>query len=131
MTLAALEETLRIYRFAPEPTRAIPVLRLLTRPLAEIERLGVDARDMLAAALGPDHAVEIVTSTAKAGSGARPDLDLESRALAISASSRSADEIAARFRSASPPIIGRVLDGRFLLDLRAIEDAASLVPRFA
>jgi len=32
----------------------------------------------------------------------------------------SADRIAARFRAARPPVLGRVHDGRFLLDLRGI-----------
>ena len=67
-------------------------------------------------------------TSAKAGSGARPDLDIESRGLAIRASSRSADGVAAMFRSAEPPIIGRVESDRFLLDLRTIEDPAAIVP---
>jgi L-seryl-tRNA(Ser) seleniumtransferase len=42
----------------------------------------------------------------------------------------SAERIAQRFRNASPPIIGRINDERFLLDLRTIYEAEDLVPRW-
>jgi L-seryl-tRNA(Ser) seleniumtransferase len=129
MTLAALEETLRLYRFAPDPFLQIPTLRSLTRSVDEIDAMGAKAAKLIQAALGPGYAVELVASTAKAGSGSRPDLDLESRALAVRCSVLSADEVAARFRSADPPIIGRIEGDRFLLDLRAIADPAILVPK--
>jgi L-seryl-tRNA(Ser) seleniumtransferase len=128
MNLAALEETLRLYRFAPDPFAVIPTLRSLTRPVVEIEATGAKAAELVQAELGADYSVELVVSTAKAGSGSRPDLDLESRALAIRSSAFSADEVAARFRSSEPPIVGRIEGDRFLLDLRAIEDPRVLVP---
>ncbi len=131
MTLAALEETLRLYRFAPHPLAEIPTLRSLTRAVEAIEAMGEIAVGLLRPALGAGYVIELVASTAKAGSGARPDLDLESRALAIYSSARSPDETAALFRSADPPIIGRIEGDRFLLDLRAIEDPQALVPHFS
>jgi seryl-tRNA(Sec) selenium transferase len=42
----------------------------------------------------------------------------------------SANAIAQKFRSANPPIIGRIKDDRFLLDLRAIFDGNDLLPNF-
>ena len=129
MTLAALEETLRLYRFAPDPFAAIPTLRSLTRSVEAIEATGAKAAELVQAELGADYSVELVVSTAKAGSGSRPDLDLESRAIAIRSSAFSADEVAAKFRSADPPIIGRIEGDQFLLDLRAIEDPRVLVPK--
>ena len=41
-----------------------------------------------------------------------------------------AEKIAQKFRSADPPILGRVKDNRFLLDLRTIFDPNDLVPNF-
>jgi hypothetical protein len=38
-------------------------------------------------------------------------------------------DIAARFRAAAPPIIGRVHDDQFLLDMRCIERPEDVVPR--
>jgi hypothetical protein len=39
------------------------------------------------------------------------------------------EKIAARFRAADPPILGRVRDDAFLLDLRGIFAAEEIVPQ--
>ena len=41
-----------------------------------------------------------------------------------------AERIAERFRCARPPIIGRIKDGRFLLDLRTVFDPEDLIPKW-
>lgn len=128
MTLASLEETLRQYRYESAAV-VVPTLRALTRPVAELDRIGEEALGLLRAALGERYAVELVVSEARAGAGARPDLAIESRALAVTSASHSASEIAAQFRRAQPPIIGRVEKDRFLLDLRTIDDPTDVVPR--
>jgi len=43
---------------------------------------------------------------------------------------QSANAIAAKFRRANPPILGRIKDDRFLLDLRTIFDPRELIPNF-
>lgn len=128
MTLAALEETLREYRYEAAIT-VVPTLRALTRPVAEVERVGREALTLLQAALGGEYAIELVASEARAGAGARPDLAIDSRALAVTSASQSASDIAARFRRAKPPIVGRVEKDRFLLDLRTIDDPSDIVPK--
>ena len=60
------------------------------------------------------------------GSGAVPAVPLPSRALAVEHASLGPERIAARFRDGRPPVIGRIHDGRFLLDLRGIFDPAEL-----
>jgi len=120
LTLAALAATLRLYREAPDLPAALPVLRWLTRPLAEMEAIGHAVAPRLAERLGPGHAVTVVASEAEAGSGALPVAPLASRALAIEHPARSSEDIAARFRAARPPVLGRIHGGRFLLDLRGV-----------
>ena len=41
----------------------------------------------------------------------------------------SADRIAEKFRRAHPPIIGRIKDDRFLLDLRTVFDLDDVIPK--
>ncbi|MFN2427069.1 MAG: L-seryl-tRNA(Sec) selenium transferase, partial [Candidatus Binatia bacterium] len=53
LTLAALEATLALYRFSPEPEREIPTIRYLQRPIDELRRVGEAALVLLAADLGP------------------------------------------------------------------------------
>jgi L-seryl-tRNA(Ser) seleniumtransferase len=131
LTLAALEATLRLYRTAPDLAAALPTLRWLTRPLAELQTVGAAAIPLLRRALGPEYDVRVVNAEAQIGSGAQPTEILPSKAVAITHPSLSPLAIAARFRASEPPIVGRVHDGRFLLDLRCIGEARELVPRAA
>ena len=126
LTIAALGATLRLYRESPDLAAALPTLRLLARPLAELEAVGRMAAPLVAARLGDGYRVEVVAADGEVGSGAVPVVPLPSRALAIDHPDVPADQIAARFRAARPPVIGRVHDGRFLLDLRAVFDAREL-----
>jgi len=127
LTLAALGATLRLYREAPDLREALPVLRWLTRPIEEMEQVGRTLAPELAARLGPGHRITLVASEAEAGSGALPVEPLASRALAVEHPERSPEEIGARFRHARPPVLGRIHDGRFLLDLRGIFSPADLL----
>ena len=53
-----------------------------------------------------------------------------SRALAVTHPTHGADAIAARFREADPPVLGRICAGRFLLDLRGITGPDDLPTTF-
>jgi L-seryl-tRNA(Ser) seleniumtransferase len=126
LTLAALAATLRLYRQSRDLAAALPTLWWLARPLAEVEAVAHAASPIVRARLGDGYRVEVVPSECEVGSGAAPATALESRALAIDHPELSPERIAARFRAASPPVIGRIHDGRFLLDLRTIADATEL-----
>ena len=128
LTLAALAATLRVYRTSPDLRRDPPTLHLLTRPLDAMEALGSEAVVLLRRHLGGEFEVTLVDSTAEIGSGALPIESLPSKAIAVTHASLGEDDIAAIFRSARPAIVGRIHDGRFLLDLRAVGSAADLVP---
>jgi len=128
LTLAALEATLRLYRTSPDLAAVLPTLRLLTRPVEELEDLGERTVPLLRAALGAEYEVELVAAECEVGSGAQPTRSLESRAVVISHPRVGAQEVAARFRGADPAIIGRVHQDRFWLDLRCVDTAESLVP---
>ncbi len=129
MTLAALAATLRLYRTAPDLCTVLPTLRWLTRPIAEMEAVGRAAVPVLRALLGEEFTVELVDSEAEIGSGALPSEVLPSKAISVSHPTRGPQDIARLFRTARPPIIGRVQAGRFLLDLRGIFEPAAVVPQ--
>jgi L-seryl-tRNA(Ser) seleniumtransferase len=130
LTIAALGATLRLYRDAPDLVTALPTLRWLTRPVTELEAVGRAAVAPLTTALGSGHRVELVEADAEVGSGAAPARPIPSRALAVTHPEHGPDAIAARFRAADPPVLGRIHEGRFLLDLRGIESPEELVPVF-
>jgi L-seryl-tRNA(Ser) seleniumtransferase len=130
LTLAALEATLRLYRQSPDITQAIPTLRAFTRPVDEIREFGEVVLPKLRAALGDSFLLRLEESTSQIGSGALPTEELPSLAISINHAKLSAATIAKKFRDANPPIIGRIKDDRFLLDLRTIFDPQELVPKF-
>ena len=130
LTLAALEATLRLYLRSRDLATELPTLRLLRRTPAEIEIAAARAREILAERLGPEFQIEIVDSTSQIGSGALPAEELKTRALRITHRDLAEDAIAALFRGARPPVLGRVRDGAFMLDLRTVEDPADLAVEF-
>jgi L-seryl-tRNA(Ser) seleniumtransferase len=131
LAYAALAATLRLYRSAPDLPAVFPVLRAAVRSLESIEETADRAAPLVGRALGAGYRVALVESECEIGSGALPEVRLPSRALAITHETEGADAIARRFRAATPPIIGRVRDGAFLLDVRTISDPTELVPRLA
>jgi L-seryl-tRNA(Ser) seleniumtransferase len=130
LTLAALEATLRRYRQSPNIVEEIPTLRAFTRSIEEIRALGEQLLPKLQAALGSEFVIKLESSTAQIGSGALPTEELPTIAVSVGHEKLSVNAIAQKFRSANPPIIGRINDDRFLLDLRTIFDGNDLIPNF-
>ena len=76
--------------------------------------------------------VSVVACESQIGSGALPTRTIRSAGLAVRpaalASSGSAlHQIAAAFRALPIPVIGRIQDGAFWLDMRCLDDEAALV----
>ena len=88
------------------------------------------AREILLERLGAEFEIEIVDATSQIGSGALPTEELKTRALRITHRNLREEAIADFFRHARPPVIGRIAEGSFMLDLRTIEDAAELAVDF-
>jgi L-seryl-tRNA(Ser) seleniumtransferase len=114
VTMAGVALTLGLYR-AGRATTDIPVWRMIATPL---DGLRVRA-EALRVRLG--EAIDVVEVRSTVGGGSLPGETLPSVALAISA--RSADRVAAALRQAEPPVIGRIEDGRVILDLRTVDPA--------
>lgn len=123
--LAAIEATLKLYRAPDLLAERLPTLRLLARPLEEIEAQASRLRADMARAIGPAFTVSPCMCDSQVGSGAQPLETIPSAGLAIRAVSGSGaalDRLASAFRGLSAPIIGRISDGSLLLDLRCLLD---------
>jgi L-seryl-tRNA(Ser) seleniumtransferase len=121
VTVAALAAVLRLYADPDRLAERVPVLRLLARPVSEIRAQAERLRPLLAAALGGAVSVEIVDCESQVGSGALPARRIASAGLAIRPGG---ERIAAAFRRLPVPVIGRIHQGAFLLDLRCLENGA-------
>ncbi len=119
MTLAALEATLRLYRDPEKALREVPTLRMLTTPAAELkercERLAGRLRGSPGLA-----AVEVRDDVAYVGGGSLPDQALPTFVVALTPANVSETEFAARLRTGTPAVVGRVQAGQVLLDLRTV-----------
>ena len=137
LTLAALEAVLRMYADPDRLVAQLPTLRLLARPLGQIQALGQRLQPALAAWLmdepGAAGVVDLLPVHSQIGSGALPVDRLPSLALRLSPPSpargagRWLDALARRLRALPVPVIGRIADGALLLDLRCLEDEAAFL----
>jgi len=112
VTLAAVAATLGLYR-AGRAEIEIPLWRAVAAPLPELE---ARAR-RIASALGG--LTEAVATEATFGGGALPGEILPSFGIALA--HPKPDGLATALRTGRPAVIGRIQDGRVLLDLRTIE----------
>src|SRR5262249_54444984 len=116
LTYAALEATLMEY--VRQNHDAIPFVRMLRTPVEEVRKRAEALREKLQAARLLK--AEIIAGESLVGGGSAPTSTLPSFLLAIAVESLSADELAARLRANSPPVVVRVEEGRVLLDLRTV-----------
>jgi L-seryl-tRNA(Ser) seleniumtransferase len=120
LSLAALEATLRLYVPPNDPFRSIPALTMLAEPVDRIEARAERLASLLA---GRGVAGGEVTGTiAYAGGGSLPEQDLESFAVALDPGAGRIEAVAARMRDGDRPALGRISEGRLLLDMRAVQD---------
>jgi len=130
LTLGAMEATLRLYQQSANLSEEIPTLKAFTRPLKEIEDMGARLLPVLQKKLGQGFRLSLEDSASQIGSGALPTEEIPTKVIAIGHNGMGAERIAQRFRAANPPILGRIKEDRFLLDLRAIFDPEDLIPNF-
>jgi L-seryl-tRNA(Ser) seleniumtransferase len=112
-TLAGVAATLGLYR-AGRAVESIPVWSMIAMPSAAIR----DRADALAAALGGFPVAEVVTVESTVGGGSLPGETLPSFGVALGA--RSLARVRAALRRGSPAVVGRIADGRVVLDLRTV-----------
>jgi L-seryl-tRNA(Ser) seleniumtransferase len=117
LTLAALEATLAMYRDPERALREIPALVMITA--------GADGLRQRATRLAAHLATQgiegdVIATEGSVGGGAFPTASLASWAVTVRGD---AGGVEARLRAASTPVIGRISDGRLLLDLRSVPEA--------
>jgi L-seryl-tRNA(Ser) seleniumtransferase len=128
VTIAALASVLTLYQDPDRLPARLPVLRLLTRPQADIRAAAERLRPAVAAAVSTVAAVSVVDCESQIGSGSLPTQRLASAGLSITpeAGRRGAgtvlNRIASAFRRLPVPVIGRIHEDAFILDVRCLDD---------
>ena len=121
LTLAALEGTLRLYREKDTAVRSIPTLRMLLCPLEDIRQRAENLAGKLTG-LSPQVTATLLDCPSKAGGGSLPLLELPSKCVGARIKGLSVNHLERSLRRFSPPIIGRIENDLFIMDLRTIQD---------
>lgn len=127
LTLAFLEQTLKLYDEPETLAEKLPLLQTLTVPLATLRERAVRLRETLDEKL-PGFRVEVADSECQIGSGSLPDRRLQSVAVTIGhAEEHRVRTTLGSLRRLPVPVIGRIHDGRIWLDMRGAARLEELI----
>lgn len=114
VTLAGLQATLAHYERG-EAEAQVPVWRAIA---AAPEAVAARARRWLDAIRDVAPGAEVVAGQSAVGGGTLPDVTVPTWLLALPPGD--ADALAARLRAGDPPVVGRIEEGRVVLDPRTV-----------
>jgi L-seryl-tRNA(Ser) seleniumtransferase len=131
VTIAALTATLQLYLDPDKVAKRLPTLRLLSRKPDAIGDIAERVMGPLESALGSGICVKKIACQSQIGSGSLPVDRLASFALSISPlkgkSGGKLKKYAAAFRTLPIPVIGRIQENAFILDMRCLEDVEGFI----
>jgi len=122
LTLGALESTLRLYRDPKNAARAIPTLDMLTLSMDRIEKKASGMLTVFQEIDDPRLELVVLDGFSRPGGGSLPLLTLPSKCVGIKISGVSPNQIEKQMRSFATPVIGRIENEMFILDVRTIRD---------
>jgi L-seryl-tRNA(Ser) seleniumtransferase len=121
-TLAALETVLRLYYDHETAVVKIPTLAMLTASPEIMGRRAHRLSRRVKKNLARKCTVSVRTTGSLVGGGALPEEELESRAVVLEPLDRTVNELEKALRTSSPPVIGRIEEDRYILDMRTVGD---------
>jgi len=121
-TLASLETVLRQYYDHETAVKNIPTLAMLT---ASPEIMGRRARRLtkrIKNNLADKCSITVRATGSRVGGGALPAENLESRAVVLEPLDRTVNDLERDLRMSPLPVIGRIEEDRYFLDMRTVAD---------
>ncbi|HEU4433294.1 MAG TPA: L-seryl-tRNA(Sec) selenium transferase [Pyrinomonadaceae bacterium] len=116
LRLAALEATLLAHQ-RDAGAADVPVIQMLALTNEELE---ARAKHLIEEVGATDLELTLQPGESAIGGGAGPTSNLPTTIISISHPRLTAQEIERTLRNASPPVIGRISEGKVLLDLRTV-----------
>ena len=121
LIIAGLSATLQRYLIdSTTAAEQFPMLNRYTRSIETLHAVAEKLKGQLQDLFEEKVNIQISETYGQIGSGALPVETLPSVALVLEPSEISAETLAAQFRNATMPVIGRIKDGLFWLDLRTV-----------
>jgi len=123
LTLLALEETLRMYRDPQAVMEEIPTLRMICQTYDSLSAKAERLFALVKSFENERFSIGLMDGASKVGGGALPLQELRSRLLCLIPGTLSSQQIEARLRGFSTPVITRVERDRVVLDVRTIQES--------
>ena len=120
MTLAALEATLRLYRYPELALARIPFYQMVSQPVEVLEARGNRLLALLAEA--PGLSAALVESQAQIGAGSVPNETIPSRAVRLQPAGIQPAWFCHRLLQLERPVAARIHKEGVLLDMRTVAD---------
>jgi L-seryl-tRNA(Ser) seleniumtransferase len=117
LVLAALEAALRLYLDPAGLPASVPALAMLAATPVTLAARAARLQAMLGGV------AMVVTGDSVVGGGSLPGTMLPSALVALQPPGLSPEDLAGRLRQGRPPLLGRIRDGRLVLDVRTLADA--------
>ncbi len=122
LTLSALEATLRLYLNENEAKEKIPILKMLTLSVEEIEKRSQKWAERLKEIVPSGFQVEIKDDNSQVGGGALPLQNLPTKVIAITPYGCSLEKMEETLRNNNSPVIARKSKNQLLFDLRTTRE---------
>ena len=116
LRLAALEATLVAHQRGVAAAE-VPVIQMLALTAGDVEQR---TRAVIENVTATGLELTLVPGESTVGGGAGPTCNLPTTLIALSHPRLTAQEIERALRNSSPPLIGRIAEGKVLLDLRTV-----------
>ena len=123
MTLAGLEAVFFEYLDLDRAVKNIPTLSLIAQSESEIKRKALKLLNLIKRFENIDKAIfefKMIEDFSLVGGGALPDYELKTYSLSIIHKKIGASGIGEIFRKAKIPVIGKIKNGEFRLDMRTV-----------
>ena len=120
LIIAGLSATLQLYLTGGPAAAQFPMLNRYTRTIETLHAIAAELKAQLRDIFGEKVEVQVSETYGQIGSGALPVETLPSIALVLEPLDISAAVLASHFRDATIPVVGRIKDDLFWLDLRTI-----------
>jgi len=122
LCLSALEPLLRLYLDKERAKDEIPVLKMLSFSILDLENRAKDLYEILDKSKPTHLKIKIVKLDGQVGGGSAPTLNLLSFGIEVYSDKLKINEIEKTLREYDTPIISRIKNDRVLLDVRTIFD---------
>lgn len=121
-TLASLENVLREYYDLEEAVKNVPTLSMLTISSGKLKKRAQKIARRLRRKIEKTCSVSVSPTVSRVGGGALPEFSIDSWAVEFQPLSMRLSSLEKKLRQLPVPVIGRIENDCFILDVRTIQD---------